>query len=103
MEGNFSFWLVFGLVLAGELIFSLVLALLVRLFSRYKVPGQTYWMVVLGVVGVVLIASPLIGAKATANLAACFATSGLVMGVEYFMRVLEEHAEAEKERKEGLQ
>jgi drug/metabolite transporter (DMT)-like permease len=103
MEVNQSFWLGLGLVLAGELIYALVMALLVRLFRRYSVPGQTYWMVVVGVAGVVLIASPLIGCTSFAILAACFAVAGLVMGVEYFMRLLDEHAQAEQERKDALQ
>jgi S-(hydroxymethyl)glutathione dehydrogenase/alcohol dehydrogenase len=44
-------WLLFGLILAGELLFAIGLATLVRWMSHKGVFGQTLWMVVIGVAG----------------------------------------------------
>ncbi len=95
-------WLLIGLILAGELIFAIGLAVVVRLISRYRYPGQTYWMVVVGVAGVVVIAAPLIGGLNLAILAACFTIAGLPMGVEYFAREFAEHHQAQIAREDAI-
>lgn len=89
-------WTVFGLVLAGELIFAIALALVVRYMATNGPTGQTLWMVVVGVAGVVTIASPLIGWFAFVILAACFSVAGIPMGVEYLTRMSDEHVAARK-------
>lgn len=84
-------WLLFGLILAGEIIFAIALAALVRWMSTRGLHGQTLWMVVVGVAGTVLIASPLVGWQAVGILAACFLASGIPMAVEYITRISDEH------------
>lgn len=95
MEWNTFDWQSFGYVLAGELVYSLVIAVLVRMFSRSKLHGQTFWMVVVGVAGVMAIATPLIGLVNFGVLLACFIVAALPVGIEYFWRVLEEQKRAE--------
>jgi mannose/fructose/N-acetylgalactosamine-specific phosphotransferase system component IIC len=89
-------WLLFGLILAGEFIFALGLASLVRWMSRRGVFGQTLWMVVVGVAGTVTIAGPLIGWEMVGILAICFLVSGIPMAVEYLTRISEEQESARK-------
>ncbi len=78
------------LVGLGEAAFGAALAALTRLVHREGLEGQTYWLVVAGVAGTVLIATPLLGWRVVAVLAVCFGITGLPMGVEYFGRVLSE-------------
>ncbi len=93
-------WQVFGLVLAGELFFAMGLAWGVRVLSLTKLIGQTYWMVVVGVAGVVIISGPIIGLANVAILAACFTVAALPMGVEYFARLISEAKAAQAAREE---
>jgi drug/metabolite transporter (DMT)-like permease len=95
-------WLLIGLILAGELLYGLVIAVLTRLVARHNLPGQTYWLVVTGVVGVVAIAGAQIGWENVAFLVAAFAVAGLVMGVEYYSRLLDEHKAMQAVLKETL-
>lgn len=90
-----------GLILAGEALGAIALAALVRLISTHKIHGQTYWMVVVGVAGTVVIAGPQIGWENVGFLAACFAVSGLIMGVEYFTRLTAEHKAAQAIQEQG--
>lgn len=89
-------WTVFGLVLAGELLFAIILALIVRYMAKNGPTGQTLWMVVLGFAGGLTIASPLIGWQAYVIVAVCFTVAGIPMGVEYLTRISDEHQEARK-------
>jgi|GEM_PF-1936910 hypothetical protein len=89
-------WTAFGLVLAGELIFAIVLAVIVRFIAIKGPTGQTLWMVVVGVAGVVTIASPLIGWFSFVIMAACFSVAGIPMGIEYLTRMSDEHIAARK-------
>jgi len=89
-------WLLFGLILAGEFIFALGLASLVRWMSRKGVFGQTLWMVVVGVAGTVSIAGPLVGWETVGILAVCFLVSGIPMAVEYIGRISDEQEAAKK-------
>ena len=82
-------WLVIGLTLGGEIGFASVVAVLTRVFSKH-LHGQVYALVVLGVGGVVILAGPLIGWANVLILGGCFAIAGLVMGVEYYSRLLGE-------------
>jgi len=102
MEAQNVVWLVVGLILAIEFVFSLVLAALVRLMSRHQMVGQTYWMVVVGVAGVVVIAGPFIGWLNVAFLAVAFFVAGVPMGAEYFSRVLDEQRLARQAREESI-
>ena len=95
-------WPVIGLVLAVELLLAMGLAVLVRIFSRRKLAGQTYWMVVLGVALTVMPSGLVIGWQAVAFLGACFSLTGTVMAVEYFTRLVAEAREAERAREELL-
>ena len=103
MESQITSWPEIGLILAGELIFSVALAALVRLMSRHKLVGQTYWMVVVGVAGVVVISGPFIGWPTVGFLAVAFAVAAVPMGIEYFWRVLDEQRKANQAREESLQ
>lgn len=89
-------WLLFGLILAGEFIFALGLASLVRWMARKGVFGQTLWMVVVGVAGTVSITGPLIGWETVGILAVCFLASGIPMAVEYLSRISDEQEAAKK-------
>lgn len=80
-------WLEVGLVLAGEFVFAIVVAIITRQFSKY-LQGQTYSLVVVGVAGVVMIAIPLIGWTSVLYLAACFGVAAIPMGIEYFTRII---------------
>ncbi len=102
MEGLSVDWPVIGLVLAIELLLSIGLAVLVRLFSRQRLTGQTYWMVVLGVALTVTPSGLVIGWQAVGFLAVCFGLTGLVMAAEYFTRLIEEHQHAQQAREELL-
>lgn len=83
-------WQSFGLVLALELLFALLVAWLTRYLSDKRIEGQTYSLVVLGVAGVVTIAGGVIGWENVAKLALCFVMAALPMGVEYYQRVIRE-------------
>ena len=100
MEAPRIDWTVFSLVLAGELLFALLVAYITRLVASHKLTGQTYWLVVVGVGGVVVISGPVIGWQAVIILGACFSVAGLPMGVEYFGRLLAEHKAAQAAREE---
>ena len=89
-------WLLFGLILAAELIFAVGLATLVRYLSKHGPTGQTLWMVVIGVAGVVVISGPRIGWANVGTLAICFTVAGIPMAVEYLSRISEEHTAAKK-------
>jgi mannose/fructose/N-acetylgalactosamine-specific phosphotransferase system component IIC len=89
-------WLLFGLILAGEFIFAVGLAALVRWMSIKGLHGQTLWMVVIGVAGTVSIAGPVIGWETVGKLAICFGVTGIPMAVEYLNRIGEEHEIARK-------
>jgi hypothetical protein len=93
-------WQTFGLVLAGEFIFSLALAWATRQVSNHKVAGQTYWLVSVGVAGVVIISGAVIGLENVAKLGACFSVAAVPMGYEYFSRVIAEHQAAQIAREE---
>ena len=95
-------WPVIGLILAGELLFALGMAAAVRVISHYQFPGQTYWLVVVGVAGVVVIAGAFIGWGNVAFLAVAFGVAGVPMGVEYFHRTLMEHKAAQDVRVEMI-
>jgi len=95
-------WLLIGLILAGELIGSTALAVLVRVFSKRQIHGQTFWMVVVGVAGTVVVAGARIGWENVAFLAICFSLTGFVMGIEYFTRLADEHKAAQAARQESL-
>lgn len=95
-------WLVFGLILAGELIFAVALAFLVRWMSKKGLRGQTLWMVVVGVAGTVVIAAPLVGWETVGVLAACFLVSGIPMAVEYITRISDEHETARRTLERSL-
>jgi len=95
-------WLVIGLILAGELIFAAVIAALTRILSKSKLPGQTFGMVVVGVAGVVVIAGAQIGWHNVAFLGVCFSVSGLVMGIEYYTRILAEQRDAQQAREDSI-
>jgi hypothetical protein len=86
-------WLVIGLTLGGEIVFACAVAVLTRTFSKH-LHGQVYALVVLGVGGVVILAGPLIGWMNVLILGGCFAAAGLVMGVEYYTRLLGEVKQA---------
>jgi hypothetical protein len=102
MDEKAIMWLTIGLIMAGELIFSVALAVLVRMIANLKLVGQTYWMVVAGVAGTLVIAGAQIGFENVAFLAACFGLTGLVMGVEYFTRLAKEHKDAQRAREESI-
>ena len=89
-------WQLFGLVLAGEFFFAMIVAWLTHYLDEKKVEGQTYGLVVLGVAGVVVIAGGMIGWENVIILAACFAVAALPMGVEYYGRVVRDRMEAQK-------
>lgn len=89
-------WQTVGIVL-GELIFSVVVAVLTRLFSTHKIAGQTFSMVVLGVAGVIGIAGFRIGWETVGFLALCFSVAGLPMGIEYYSRFIGEQIKANNE------
>ena len=94
-------WQVIGIVLC-ELIFATIVAVLTRIFSRHKIEGQTYAMVVLGVAGVVGIAGFQIGWATVGFMALCFAVAGLPMGIEYYSRFIGEQIKANEEAKKVL-
>ena len=98
MEGIEINWPLIGLTLAVELLGAIGLACLVRFFSKRKLFGQTFWMVVVGVGGTVIFSIPVIGLETAAFLLACFAVTGFVMGVEYFGRISEEAKQAQAVR-----
>jgi len=102
MVGSEAALLKIGLILAGQALGAIALAALVRVISRRKITGQTYWMVVCGVAGTVVISGPQIGWENVAFLAGCFALTGFIMGVEYFTRLADEHKAAQDIREEGL-
>lgn len=87
-------WLLLGLVLAGQLLFAIGMAFLVRWMSEKGMHGQTFWMVVLGFAGVLVIASPLIDWLDFVILAACLVVAGFPMGVEYYSRISKENQNA---------
>lgn len=89
-------WLLFGLILAGEFLFALGLAFLVRWMSKKGLRGQTLWMVVVGVAGTVSIAGPIVGWQTVGILAACFLASGIPMAAEYITRISDEHESARR-------
>lgn len=91
-------WQTVGIVL-GELIFSVIVAVLTRIFSTHKIEGQTFSMVVLGVAGVIGIAGFRIGWETVGFLALCFAVAGLPMGIEYYSRFIEEQKKANEAAK----
>lgn len=93
-------WLLFGLILAGELIFAIGLAVLVRWMSKKGLHGQTLWMVVVGVAGTVSVAGPVIGWETVGKLAICFGVTGIPMAIEYLTRISEEQ-EAARNTLEG--
>ncbi len=80
-------WQIFGYVLAASLIWGILMALLTRYIATH-LDGQIYGLVVLGVAGVVAIAGFAIGWLAVAKLALCFAAAGVVMGFEYYSRII---------------
>jgi len=96
-------WLLFGLILAGELIFAVGLAVLVRYLSKHGPNGQTLWMVVVGVAGVVTISGPRIGWETVGTLAICFTVAGIPMAVEYLDRISKEHIAAKKALEKTLE
>jgi len=82
-------WQEIGFILALVIIFATGLAWVTRKFSNNKLEGQTYWLVVVGVAGVVLISGLRIGWEAVSFLLGCFAVSAVPMGVEFYGRYLE--------------
>lgn len=95
MEGAPVNWPLVGLILAGVFIYALSIAALTRIFARAQMHGQTFGLVVAGVAGVVTLAGAVIGWANVGFLLACFAVAGLVMGVEYYSRLLAEHQAAQ--------
>jgi len=95
-------WPVIGLILAGELIYATIIAVLTRILSKSKLPGQTFGLVVAGVAGVVVIAGAQIGWSNVTFLCACFSVAGLVMGIEYYTRVLAEQKEAQQALEDSI-
>lgn len=94
-------WQTVGIVL-GVLIFSVIVAVLTRIFSTHKIEGQTFSMVVLGVSGVIGIAGFRIGWETVGFLALCFAIAALPMGIEYYSRFIAEQIKANEEAKKVL-
>ncbi len=95
-------WRILGLVLAGEFVFACGVAWLTRYFTTVRLQGQTYWLVVLGVSGVVAIAEPVIGWESVFMLALAFSVAALPMGLEYFSRVATESKAAFRDQLEML-
>ena len=102
MQEMASNWPVIGLILAGEFIFGVGYAILTRHVARHGPQGQTVWLVVGGVAGVVAIASPVLGLELVGFLAACFSAAGLSMIVEYLGRMAYEEQEANKVTENSL-
>jgi hypothetical protein len=100
MEQAAMNWPTFGLVLAGEFIFALALAAVTRLIATHKLAGQAFWLVVVGVAGVIVIAGALVGWANVLTLGACFSVAAVPMGGEYFWRVIAEHKAAAQAREE---
>ena len=96
-----SNWLHLGLILTGELIFAVLVALITRLFSKH-LEAQTLGLVVLGVAGVVTIAGFQIGWMAVGFLAICFSVSALPMAVEYYSRMIAAARRAKSENEKML-
>jgi hypothetical protein len=94
-------WQAVGIVF-GEFIFAIGVAVLTRLFSKKKIQGQTFSMVVLGVAGVVSIAGFRVGWDVVGFYALCFSIAAIPMGIEYYSRVIEEQTKAEEEAKKVL-
>ena len=94
-------WLLIGLILAGELVFAVIVAVLTRIFSKH-LQGQTFGLVVLGVAGVVSISGFYISWSVVLFLAACFAVAAIPMGIEYFWRLIVEEKKARVEHERLL-
>jgi len=95
-------WQVIGLVLALTLIFASGVAVWTRWASNARLPGQTIWHVVVGVAGVVAIAGLWVGFEVSSYLMICFAVASVPMAIEYFGRLKNEEAKAQKVREESL-
>lgn len=78
---------IFGLSLVGALAFGVFYALLIRLWDRKKVEGQTANYVVFGVGIVLFFASFTLGLNNILILFAYFAVAGFPMVIEYGNRV----------------
>ena len=95
-------WQVIGLVLALTLIFASGVAVWTRWASNARLPGQTIWHVVVGVAGVVVIAGLWVGFEVSGYLLVCFSVASVPMSIEYFGRLKNEEAKAQKVREELL-
>jgi hypothetical protein len=91
---------VFSLTLAGEFIFGVLFAVLVRWASNRKVVGQTAFAVILGVTATLLISIPVFGFNIIALLFPCFIASGGPMVAEYLLRVQKEIDSDQKKAKD---
>jgi hypothetical protein len=94
-------WLVFGLSLAGLLLFGILYALLIRWGSKKEVEGQTAWAVVVGVTATLLAMIPTFGLMTIALMFAGFSASGIPMIVEYVLRI-HKAQQTDKENAKGL-
>ncbi len=95
-------WLLVGLIMALELIFSVGVAVWTRWTSKNKLPGQTIWHVAVGVGGVISIAGLRIGFDAVGFLMLCLTLAAIPMAIEYFGRLQKEQTEAQKVREESV-
>lgn len=89
-------WQSVGIVL-GVFLFSILVAVITRLFSAHKIEGQTFSMVVLGVAGVIGIAGFRIGWDTVGFLSMCFSVAAIPMGIEYYHRFINDQIKANKE------
>jgi hypothetical protein len=94
-------WLVFGLSLAGLLLFGILYSLVIRWGSKKEVEGQTAWAVVVGVTATLLAMIPTFGLATIALMFAGFAASGIPMIVEYVLRI-NKAQRSDKESAKGL-
>ena len=81
-----------GLVLA----FSVGIAVWVRYTDKYRLEGQTFWQVVVGVAGTIAVAGDVIGWEAVGTLIVYFSVAAVPVGVEYFWRVFADIREGQK-------
>lgn len=97
LQTSAQFWLLFGLVLAGLLLFGLGYN---RLVERLEKAGHTHgylsFLVATGVAATVAAAGALIGWLNVLILAACFAASGLPMILGSVVRYLRERKQDEE-------
>jgi hypothetical protein len=80
-------WQFYGLTLAGEFVFGLLFAVLVRLASKRQIIGQTAFAVIIGVSATLLITIPVFGLNMVVSIFPHFIFSGTPMVTEYLLRL----------------